>query len=74
MKPAEFELHRPDTIEQALSLLAEYDFDARVIAGGQSLVPLMNLRMVGFSHLIDLNRIRGLSDIYFENGDRKSVV
>jgi len=66
MKPAPFELHRPDTLEQALALLAEYNFDARVIAGGQSLMPLMNLRMVGFSHLIDLNRITGLAGIRLE--------
>ncbi|CAM5478420.1 FAD binding domain-containing protein [Eoetvoesiella caeni] len=67
MKPAQFELHRPDTLEQALELLANYDFDARIIAGGQSLMPLMNLRMVGFSHLIDLNRIEGMSDIRLDD-------
>jgi len=63
MKPAPFELYRPDSLAAALALLEEHGEDARLLAGGQSLVPMMNLRIVSFSHLIDLNRVRSLSGI-----------
>ena len=46
MKPRPFDYVRPDTVEEALALLAEYGDDARVLAGGQSLVPMLNLRLV----------------------------
>ncbi|MEA2944504.1 MAG: 2-furoyl-CoA dehydrogenase binding subunit [Bradyrhizobium sp.] len=57
MKPAAFEYFRPDTIEGAIELLGRYGEDARVIAGGQSLVPAMNLRMATPRVLVDINRI-----------------
>ena len=63
MKPAAFEYHVPDSIEQALSLLREYGDDAKLLAGGQSLVPAMNFRIVQPNVLIDLNRIGELSFI-----------
>jgi carbon-monoxide dehydrogenase medium subunit len=63
MKPAPFEYHRPDSVEEALSLLAEHGYDAKLLAGGQSLVPAMNFRMAVPAVLIDLNRIVGLDGI-----------
>lgn len=63
MKPAPFEYHVPDSIEQALDLLHEYGDDAKLLAGGQSLVPAMNFRIAQPSILIDLNRVAELSYI-----------
>jgi carbon-monoxide dehydrogenase medium subunit len=63
MKPAPFEYHRPESVEEALSLLAEHGYDAKLLAGGQSLVPAMNFRMAVPAVLIDLNRIAGLDGI-----------
>jgi len=62
MKPAPFKYFAPANIAQAIEMLAADD-QARPIAGGQSLVPMMNLRLARPSALIDLNRIPGLSDI-----------
>jgi len=58
MKPAPFEYHAPDSIEQALELLQEHGDTAKILAGGQSLVPAMNFRVVQPSMLIDLNRLK----------------
>ncbi|HEX2647919.1 MAG TPA: FAD binding domain-containing protein [Candidatus Dormibacteraeota bacterium] len=63
MKPPPFEYHAPATVEEACSLLASLE-DAKVLAGGQSLVPLLNFRLARPSHLIDINRIGGLDRIY----------
>ena len=63
MFPAPFEYDRPDTLEEALQLLAEHGEDAKVLAGGQSLIPLMNLRFAAPARLIDVNRIAGLDAI-----------
>ncbi len=60
MKPAPFEYHAPDSIEEALFLLHNSGSDAKLLAGGQSLVPAMNFRVVQPSVLIDLNRVREL--------------
>ena len=62
MKPAPFDMVRPDTIDEVLDVLSRHE-DVKVLAGGQSLVPLMNLRMVTPSVLVDLNRVQGLSGI-----------
>ncbi len=56
MKPAPFQYHRPAALADALALLATHP-DARVLAGGQSLMPMLNLRLATPEHLIDLNRI-----------------
>ncbi len=61
MKPAPFLYHRPDTLEEALALLAEHGGEAKPLAGGQSLVPAMNFRLARPSVLIDLNRIATLA-------------
>jgi carbon-monoxide dehydrogenase medium subunit len=58
MKPAPFEYHAPHSIAQALELLQEHGDTAKILAGGQSLVPAMNFRVVQPSMLIDLNRLK----------------
>jgi CO/xanthine dehydrogenase FAD-binding subunit len=58
MKPARFEYRAPDSIEEALDLLNEHGDTAKLLAGGQSLVPAMNFRIVQPSMLIDLNRLK----------------
>ena len=63
MKPAAFDMARPETLAEALTLLAERTDDAKVIAGGQSLVPVMNFRLAAPGLLIDLNRIKTLAGI-----------
>jgi 2-furoyl-CoA dehydrogenase FAD binding subunit len=70
MKPRPFDYIRPDTVEEALALLAEYGDDARILAGGQSLVPMLNLRIVEAEALIDISRIAAL-DAIREVGDKK---
>jgi carbon-monoxide dehydrogenase medium subunit len=63
MKPAPFEYYAPTSVEEALTLLAEHGYDAKVLAGGQSLVPMMNFRLVQPSILVDLNNISELAYI-----------
>ena len=67
MKPAPFEYKAPRTLEEALALLREYGDEAKLLAGGQSLVPAMNFRVVQPAVLIDLNRVPELSYIRQEN-------
>src|SRR5262245_17025381 len=67
MKPAPFEYHAPDSIETVLSLLHEHGSEAKLLAGGQSLVPAMNFRVVQPSVLIDLNRVAELSYVREED-------
>jgi carbon-monoxide dehydrogenase medium subunit len=69
MKPAPFEYKAPDSIEETLILLREYGSDAKLLAGGQSLVPAMNFRVVQPSMLIDLNQVGELNYIQQENED-----
>ncbi|MEV1004928.1 xanthine dehydrogenase family protein subunit M [Nonomuraea sp. NPDC050202] len=63
MKPPPFAYCRPASVAEALSLAAEAGEDAKFIAGGQSLMPLLALRMSRPSHLIDINRLPGLADL-----------
>ena len=63
MKPAPFEYHAPSSIEEVVTLKSQYGDDAKFLAGGQSLVPAMNFRIVQPSVLIDLNRASELSYI-----------
>ncbi|WP_299784238.1 xanthine dehydrogenase family protein subunit M [uncultured Marivita sp.] len=67
MIPAAFEYHRPQDMAGVLAVLEEHGDDARVMAGGHSLIPMMKLRMADVPHLIDLQDVGGLSDI--EIGD-----
>lgn len=68
MKPAPFTYAAPATVEEALALLAEYGEAAKLLAGGQSLMPLMNLRLARPQYVIDLNRITGLDYIREADG------
>ena len=68
MKPAPFEYYVPDSIEQALDLLRQHGDSAKLLAGGQSLVPAMNFRVVQPSVLIDLNRVGELTYIREKDG------
>lgn len=68
MKPAAFDYHRPDDTDEALRMLAEHGYDAKLLAGGQSLVPAMNFRLAQPAVLIDLNRIRPLDYVAQVNG------
>lgn len=63
MIPAAFEYYRPKDMAGVLSILEEHGDDARVMAGGHSLIPMMKLRMADVPHLIDLQDVGGLSDI-----------
>ena len=63
MKPRPFDYVRPDTVEEAVALLAEHGDDARILAGGQSLIPMLNLRLVEAGVLIDVSRIAALAAI-----------
>ncbi len=67
MKPAPFQYHAPATLEAALDLLARLD-DAKVLAGGQSLMPLLNFRLARFEHLVDINRLPDLDRIEEQDG------
>ena len=68
LKPPPFTYFAPDTLDEALDLLREHGDEAKVLAGGQSLVPLLALRLARPSVLIDLNRVPGMSDISASNG------
>lgn len=68
MKPASFEYLRPATVAEALAALAEGGDDARVIAGGQSLMPMLNMRLVQPRLLIDLGRLEELRTLSAESG------
>jgi aerobic carbon-monoxide dehydrogenase medium subunit len=68
VKPAPFEYHAPDTVTDAVRLLAELGDDAKVLAGGQSLVPMLALRLAVFGHLVDIGRIAELRGIDRRDG------
>jgi len=66
--PAEFEYFAPRSVSEALELLGRYGEDAKILAGGQSLLPMMKLRIAGPKYLIDVNRIDGLGGLRRESG------
>lgn len=68
MIPAQFDYVAPKTLDEALALLAEHQDDAKILAGGHSLIPAMKLRLANPQLLIDIGRIRDLSYIREENG------
>ncbi|KWX68229.1 xanthine dehydrogenase family protein subunit M [Mycobacterium sp. NAZ190054] len=72
MKPRSFVYHAPASLEEALGLLAADPDDSKVLAGGQSLVPMMNFRLASPAQLVDINRIPGLSGIE-SAGDRVTI-
>jgi 2-furoyl-CoA dehydrogenase FAD binding subunit len=63
MKPRPFDYVRPDTVEEAVAVLAEHGDDARILAGGQSLLAMLNLRLADPAVLVDITRIAALDDI-----------
>jgi carbon-monoxide dehydrogenase medium subunit len=69
MKPAQFEYHAPETVAEATAILSRYEGEAKVLAGGQSLVPLLNMRLARPQALVDLNRVPALAGIR-EEGNR----
>ncbi len=72
MKPASFDYYRPDSLEEALELLNKYGEEAKLLAGGQSLVPAMNFRVVQPAVLIDLNNLREM-DFVHQNSRSLSI-
>jgi carbon-monoxide dehydrogenase medium subunit len=68
MIPASFDYHAPQTLEEAVALLASHPDDAKVLSGGQSLLPLLKLRLGAAGHLIDIGRIPGLEDLEEKDG------
>jgi aerobic carbon-monoxide dehydrogenase medium subunit len=68
MIPPVFEYLRPSTIPEAIAFLQQYGDEAKILSGGQSLIPLMKLRLARPAYLIDINRIVGLSYIKEEDG------
>src|SRR5262245_25995605 len=68
MLPAAFEYHRPETLDEALTLLSAHPDESKVLAGGQSLIPLMKLRFAAPEPLVDINRVSGLDGIEEADG------
>jgi CO/xanthine dehydrogenase FAD-binding subunit len=68
LKPADFEYHRPVKLDDALAMVKEFGDEGKVLAGGQSLIPLMNFRLSQPAHVVDINFIEGLDYIRSENG------
>jgi carbon-monoxide dehydrogenase medium subunit len=63
MKPPAFAYHRPATVPEALAVLADVGHDGKVLAGGQSLVPLLNMRLAAPAHLVDVNWLAELDEV-----------
>jgi len=70
MKPAPFKYYAPATVEEALAHLAEHGYDAKVLAGGQSLIPMMNFRLAQPSVIVDLNSVSEL--FYIRPGENEN--
>ena len=68
MIPPSFEYLRPKTIPEAIAFLQQYGDDAKILSGGQSLIPMMKLRLARPGYLVDINRIAGLSHVKEEGG------
>ena len=68
MYPAQFEYHTPGTVKEALDLLGRHKDDAKLLAGGHSLLPAMKLRLAQPKHLVDLRKVSGLSGIKEDGG------
>lgn len=63
MKPAPFAHHAPRSVEEAVSVLAEVGHDGKILAGGQSLIPILNMRLASPAHIVDINRVTGLDGV-----------
>jgi len=73
MKPAPFEYFAPTTVDETLVRLGEYGYEAKVLAGGQSLIPMMNFRLAQPSVIIDINNVAELSHIHPNEGGGLSI-
>ncbi|RFU70529.1 xanthine dehydrogenase family protein subunit M [Peribacillus saganii] len=67
MKPAVFDYHSPSELKEALHLLNEFGYDAKIMSGGQSLIPMMNMRLARPKVVIDINQIKELNYIRINN-------
>ena len=68
MKPPPFDYHAPTSAKEAVDLLGEFGEDAKILAGGQSLIPMLALRLTAFDHLIDIGRIDELKGVERRDG------
>ena len=68
MKPSPFTYHRPESLDEALTVLAAVGGDGKVLAGGQSLLPVLSMRLAAPAHLVDVNRLPGLAHVRAEPG------
>ena len=68
MIPASFDYHVAETVPEAVALLAQYGEDAKILAGGQSLLPMLKLRLARVPHIVDISRIAGLEYVKEEDG------
>src|SRR5436853_6504995 len=68
MYPASFDYHTPGSVQEAISLLGKLRDDAKLLAGGHSLIPMMKLRLAQPKHLIDLRKVPGLAGIREDGG------
>lgn len=68
MKPAPFRYHVPERADEVVGLLRELGDDAKILAGGQSLIPMLALRLAAFDHLVDVTRVESLRGIERHNG------
>jgi aerobic carbon-monoxide dehydrogenase medium subunit len=68
LKPSKFHYHAPTSVDEAVGVLGEHADEAKVLAGGQSLVPVMSIRLANIGHVVDINRIASLSGIERTNG------
>jgi carbon-monoxide dehydrogenase medium subunit len=68
MKPAPFDYVAPDSLDEALALMAEHGYDAKLLAGGQSLIPMMNFRLAQPAMIVDLNRLVELDTMNQDEG------
>ena len=69
VKAAPFAYHRADSVADAVALLGQYGDDAKILAGGQSLVPMLAMRLTHFENLVDISRVDELQSIDLRNGE-----
>jgi len=74
MLPARFDYHRPETLEEALELMDRFGDEAKVLAGGMSLIPMMKLRFASPANVVDINRIADLAGMSEDDGLRVKAV
>jgi carbon-monoxide dehydrogenase medium subunit len=68
LKPSGFVYHRPDSLQEALEVLAQVGDEGKVLAGGQSLIPMLSMRLAAPAHLVDINRVDGLATVEVVDG------